>query len=245
LPLPLPSSRDGDGNEVHNEILLSLPRKEWDSFFGSLEFMRLNAHHILHEAGDSMKSAYFCNSGMFSVLSVMPDGKSVEVGLIGPEGFTGCPLAAGFRTSYTRTVVQADSTAFRVDAETLRVAFRQCPTLLWKVQRYSQMLSMQVTQVATCNRLHDMVQRLARWLLMTQDRIQSPVLPLTQDFLSQMLGSRRSSITVAAGILQRAGAISYRRGEVTVVSRRKLEAAVCDCYVLLENQTEIWREQDA
>lgn len=241
-----PQSRhDDDGKLIQNEILLNLPSEAWDLFAGKLEFVRLTSRQVLHEAGDTIKSGYFCNSGMFSVLAVMPDGKSVEVGLIGTEGFSGTPLVAGFRTSYTRTVVQAESTAFRVEANELRAILRRCPTLERQLNRYAQILGAQVTQVATCNRLHDVDQRLARWLLMSQDRIRLPALPLTQDFLGQMLGTRRSSVTVAAGTLQKAGLISYKRGQVTILNRRKLEASVCDCYDLLQRQTSVWQGQDA
>ena len=116
------SRSDGDGNHVHNEILLALPRAESEAVLPKLELVRLKLHQVLHEPGETLRSAYFCNSGMFSVLNVMPDGKSVEVGLIGKEGFSGTPLVAGFRTSHTRTVVQAEAIAFRVDADALRAA---------------------------------------------------------------------------------------------------------------------------
>lgn len=197
---PPPSSipkNDGDGNPIHNELLLNLPREERQATLPSLEFVRLKLHQVLHEAGDTLKSAYFCNSGMFSVLSVMPDGKSVEVGLIGKEGFTGLPLIAGFHTSHTRTVVQGDGTAFRIDAQSLRNLLPRRPGLQKQLQRYAQLLGVQVTQVAACNRLHDVDERLARWLLMTKDRVGINELPLTQEFMAQMLGTRRSSVTVS------------------------------------------------
>ena len=242
----IPSSRrDGDGNHVHNEILLALPRAERDAVLPKLEFVRLDLHYVLHEAGETLRSAYFCNSGMFSVLNVMPDGKSVEVGLIGKEGFSGTPLVAGFRTSHTRTVVQADATAFRVDADVLRAALPNCPKLERQLNRYAQLLAVQVTQIAACNRLHEVNERLARWLLMTQDRVGSEHLPLTQEFLAQMLGTRRSSVTVSAGTLQKAGLIAYTRGNVTIHDRRKLEEAACDCYGLLQRQVKEWESQNA
>jgi CRP-like cAMP-binding protein len=124
------------------------------------------------------------------------------------------------------------------------MAFRESRVLERQVQRFSQLMAMQVTQVATCNRLHDVVQRLARWLLMSQDRIGSPKLPLTHDLLAQMLGARRSSVTVAAGTLQREGAIAYKRGHVTILSRRSLEKATCECYALLQRNTRVWQGQD-
>src|SRR5579863_5300908 len=180
--------RDGDGNPIQNEILLALPRTEFDVVLPKLEFARLGLHQVLHEAGEKLKSAYFCNSGMFSILNVMPDGKSVEVGLIGKEGFSGVPLVVGFRTSSTRTVIQAEATAFRIEADVLRAALEKYPHLERQLNRYAQLLAVQVTQIAACNRLHEVNERLARWLLMTQDRVGSEHLPLTQEFLAQMLG---------------------------------------------------------
>jgi CRP-like cAMP-binding protein len=243
---PNPSPRqDGDGNQVRNEILLALSRSESDLILPKLEFVRLKLHQVLHEAGETLRSAYFCNSGMFSVLNVMPDGKSVEVGLIGKEGFSGTPLVVGFRTSHTRTVVQGDATAFRIDADALRTLLPKCPKLEHLLNRYAQLLAVQVTQVAACNRLHEVNERLARWLLMTQDRVGSPELQLTQEFLAQMLGTRRSSVTVSAGALQRAGLIGYTRGNVTILDRHNLEQASCDCYGLLQKQVKEWQGQDA
>jgi CRP-like cAMP-binding protein len=239
------SRKDGDGNPVHNEILSAIPRAEYEGLSPKLEFVRLKLHHVLHEAGETLKSAYFCNSGMFSVLNVMPDGKSVEVGLIGKEGFSGTPLVAGFRTSHTRTVVQADATAFRIGADALRAALPKNPKLERQLNRYAQLLAVQVTQIAACNRLHEVNERLARWLLMTQDRVGSEHLPLTQEFLAQMLGTRRSSVTVSAGALQKAGLIGYTRGNVTILNRRNLEDAACDCYGLLRRQVREWQSQEA
>jgi CRP-like cAMP-binding protein len=236
--------RDSDGNRVDNKILLSLPAQEFEAVSPGLELVRLKSHQVVHEAGETLKSGYFCNAGIFSVLSVMPDGKTVEVSLIGREGFAGVPLVAGFRTSYTRTVAQTEATAFRMDAGRLRLLLRECPVLERQLQRFSQMLTVQVTQIATCNRLHDVNERLSRWLLMSQDRVASAALPLTQEFLAQMLGTRRSSVTVAAGALQKAGLISYTRGSVTVLDRGGLEEAACECYELLRRQTRIWEGQD-
>jgi len=240
-----PPMNDGDGNHVENELLLSLPRSEWETILPKLEFVRLKLHQVLHEAGETMKSAYFCNSGMLSVLNVMPDGKSVEVGLIGKEGFTGVPLVVGFRTSHTRTVVQAEAIAFRIDADALRAVLLKSPRLERQLNRYGQLLAVQVTQIAACNRLHEVNERLARWLLMTQDRVGSHDLPLTQDFLAQMLGTRRSSVTVSAGTLQHAGMIAYTRGNIAILDRPSLEEAACDCYGLLQKQIKDWQSQNA
>ncbi len=238
---PPPIFNDGDGNHIHNLILLGLPPKERDMLYPKLELMRLNTHHVLHEPGDSLKSAYFCNSGLISILSVFPDGKMVEVGLVGKEGFIGLPLVAGFRTAHTRAIAQIDASAFRVDAEALRVLLRQCPKLELSLQQFSQMMAVQVTQIAACNRLHEVNERLARWLLMSADRVESNSLPLTQEFLAQMLGTRRSSVTVAAGMLQKAGLIDHSRGDVRIVDRPRLEEAACDCYQLMRSQISDWQ----
>ena len=239
-----PPSQDGDGKRIFNEILLVLPPREREQLFSKLEFVRLKLHQVLFEPGETLKSGYFCNSGMFSILNVMPDGRSVEVGLIGNEGFAGLPLIAGFRTTSTRTVVQAEGSALRVDAGFFRATLPQSPELARQLQRYSQLFALQVTQIATCNRLHEVDERLARWLLMTQDRVGSDSLPLTQDFMAQMLGTRRSSVTVAAGTLQKAGLISYTRGSVTILDRPGLEEAACDCYGQLRQQIKDWKSQD-
>src|SRR5271157_4000488 len=218
--LKSPSS-DGDGNHIHNEILMSLPPRERELLFPKLEFVRLKTHHVLHEPGDTLKSAYFCNSGLVSILSVFPDGKSVEVGLVGKEGFIGVPLVAGFRTAPTRAIAQIEGSSFRVGSETLVGLLPQCPNLERRLQQFSQIMAMQVTQIAACNRLHEVNERLARWLLMSADRIGSNSVPLTQEFLAQMLGTRRSSVSVAAGILQKAGLITYSRGDMKIIDREK------------------------
>jgi CRP-like cAMP-binding protein len=235
-----PATLRGDGNPILNEILLDLPTKECDLIFSKLEFVRLTTHQLLHEPGDTIRSAYFCNSGLISILSVFPDGKSVEVGLVGKEGFIGIPLVVGFRTAATRAIVQIEASAYRIDSETLITLLRQCPRLERQLHQFSQIMAMQVTQIAACNRLHEVNERLARWLLMSSDRMESNSVPLTQDLLAQMLGTRRSSVTVAAGILQKSGLISHTRGSVNIEDRRGLENAACECYRIMLSQVEEW-----
>jgi CRP-like cAMP-binding protein len=232
---------DGGGNHIHNEILLGLSSKECEPLLLELEMVRLKVHQVLHETGDALKSAYFCNTGMVSILSVFPDGKSVEVGLVGKEGFVGLPLVAGFKTASNRAIAQIEGTAFRVDAKTLAAFLAKSPKLERSLQQYSQISAVQTTQIAACNRLHEVNERLARWLLMCADRVESNQLPLTQEFLAQMLGTRRSSVTVAAGILQKAGLIANGRGYVKIVDRRKLQEAACECYGIMQQQIEDWQ----
>jgi CRP-like cAMP-binding protein len=240
---PTKPSTDIDGNPITSRILLSLPPSESRQILPKLELVRLQLHLVLLEAGETIKSGYFVNTGVISVLSVQPDGKSIEVGLIGNEGFVGLPLLVGYRSSPTRVVTQADGTAYRCDAEVLNQVLRTCPELEQQLHRFGHKLAMQTTQIAACNQLHDVEERLARWILMTRDRLESDNLPLTQDFLSHMLGTRRSSVSVAAGALQKAGLISYRRGHVSILNRKKLESATCDCYGIVQDQLRDWDEE--
>jgi CRP-like cAMP-binding protein len=167
----------------------------------------------------------------------------VQVGLVSKEGFIGVPLVAGLRSAPTRAIAQIEATAFRVDGETLMVMvmLRQRPKLERQLQQFSQVLGMQAAQIAACNRLHEVDERLARWLLMSADRIGSNSVPLTQEFLAQMLGTRRASVTVAAGILQRAGFIAHTRGHVQITDRKKLEEAACECYEIMQRQIKGWQ----
>jgi CRP-like cAMP-binding protein len=235
--------RDKSGHRIHNEVLLKLPANEFAQIADSLEFVELPSHEVLHEAGEPLNATYFCNSGMFSVLTIMPDGKSVEVGLLGNEGFSAIPLIAGFRTTNTRTVAQVPTTAFRLNASRFRTALNELSYLSRQAQRRAVIVASQAMQIAACNRLHEVEERLARWLLMSHDRIRARVLPLTQDFLAPMLGSRRSSVSVAAAMLRRAGFIEYDRGSVTVVDLKGLKSASCDCYAQLQRQTAEWENQ--
>jgi CRP-like cAMP-binding protein len=240
----LSTRNDGDGKEIGNLILRSLSKQECSQILPSLEFVRLKLTQVMHEVGEVIKSVYFLNDGLGSVLTVQPDGKSVEVGLIGREGFVGLPIIFGFKTSALRVVTQGDGTAYRVDASTLLKLLSECPKLERQLLRYSMILAMQTTQLAACNRLHDVEERLARWLLMSHDRICNDMMPLTQEFLAQMLGTRRSSVSVAASILQKAGMITYTRGHVTIFDRQKLTEAACDCYEIIQGQKNTWQAEN-
>ena len=239
-PLMIVPPSHSDGRAVSNRILLSLPQKESELLMPKLEFVRLRIHQILHEPGEAIKSVFFVDKGLISLVSLQSDGKSVEVGLIGQGGFVGLPVVDGFRSSPNRAVAQAEGTAYRADADTLRQLLPRCPTLEQELHRFGQFLTMQSMQIAACNRLHEVDERLARWLLMSVECLGSSELPLTQEMLGQMLGTRRSSVSVAAGILHKAGVITYTRGNVTVVDRPKLEEAACECFATIQNQQGRW-----
>lgn len=234
-----------DGGHIHNEILLSLPPKECGVLFAELEYMKMRTDDVLHEAGQPITHGYFINSGLASVLNMMADGKSVEVGLAGKEGFIGLPLVVGLTTSPTRVMAQVAGSAFRIRASDFAQALRRCPQLERQLNRFTHAMAMQATQVAACNPMHGVEARLARWLLMSQDRLGGDRVPLTQEFLAHMLGTRRASVTVAAGILQKAGIIKYTRGEVNVVTRPGLENAACECYQSMVRQSKNWKRESA
>lgn len=227
---------------VENEILRDLPADERNLVSSKLEPVTMKIHDVLHEPGATIKFGYFPESGIVSILSVLSDGKSTEVGLIGREGFVGLPLAVGFHSSPTRAICQASGTGLRIAASALVQVLPKCPKLEKALDRYSLSLGMQASQVAACNGLHEVNARLARWLLMCHDRLGLDSVPMTQEFLSQMLGIRRASVTVAAGVLQKAGLIRSVRGQVTVLSRKGLEDLACECYGIINHQMERWRQ---
>ncbi len=234
---------DGRHDEIHNLILLGLPANELTAVIWKLEFVELPTHFVLHGAGDPVTHAYFINSGLASVLSVMTDGKSVEVGLAGKEGFIGLPLVVGLSTSPTQVIMQVAGSAYQMTSADFHDALAHSPILEKSLNRYAQSLGMQATHVAACNRLHEVEERLARWLLMSHDRLGGDVVPLTQEFLAHMLGTRRASVTVAAGILQKAGLITYNRGSVKIDDRSGLEDAACECYTSIKQQSEKWEKE--
>jgi CRP-like cAMP-binding protein len=160
----------------------------------------------------------------------MKNGRTAEAGIVGNEGFTGTLAAVGLRRSPFQAVVQITGDGFRVEVGALQDTLESAPHLQLVLSRYAAIRGMQVAQTAACNRLHDIGQRLARWLLMTQDRVDSESLPITHDFLATMLGTDRPTVSLAAGVLQKKKVIEYARGAVKIVNRKKLEASACECY---------------
>jgi CRP-like cAMP-binding protein len=237
-----PAASDDGHHSIANTILLGLPRRERALLLSKSEFLTLAARTILAEMSEQIESCYFLNSGVVSIIQLMKDGKSVEVGLTGREGFVGLPIIVGYRTSPTRAIVQIEATGYKIGVQDLKNTLGSCPKLNEALQRYSQELAIQANQIAACNRLHEVDERLARWLLMSQDRVGKSTFRLTQEFISHMLGTRRASVTVAAGILQKAGLIKYTRGNVTIEDRAGLKAASCECYEGIIRQIESWHK---
>lgn len=222
------------GKPVSNKILLSLPDAEYHQVRAHLEFVELEDHHILYEPGEKLRFAYFINSGLASLLAAMREGRAVEAGVVGREGLVGIPLAVGLLRTPLRAVVQIGGDAFRMSGRALQAAFRMLPELQMTLSRYAVLQGMQVAQTAACNRLHEVRQRFARWILMAQDRVDSRTLPLTHDFLANMLGTDRPSVSLAAAALQSKGAIRYRRGVVEILDRKRLESYACECYGVIQ-----------
>jgi len=222
------------GKPVSNLILLSISDSDYNSLRPHLEYVILPNHLVLHEAGGKLESAYFPNRGLISLVVVMKDGRTVEAGIVGNEGFTGTPAAVGLSRSPLQAVVQITGDGFRVEVGALQNALESAPHFQLMLSRYAAIRGMQVAQTAACNRLHDIEQRLARWLLMTQDRVDSGSLPITHDFLATMLGTDRPTVSLAAAVLQRKDAIDYTRGAVKIVNRKKLEDSACECYGVIQ-----------
>lgn len=218
------------GKPVSNIVLLSMSVSDYGSLRPHLEYVQLPNHLVLHEAGGKLEFAYFPNRGLVSLVVVMEDGKTAEAGLLGKEGFTGIAAAVGLRRTPLQAVMQITGDGFRIETEALQTTLESSPHLQLLLTRYAVVQGMQVAQTAACNRLHDIEQRLSRWLLMAQDRVDSGSLPITHDFLATMLGTNRSSVTLAAGILQRKNVIEYTRAAVTIVNRKGLEDSSCECY---------------
>src|ERR1035437_690558 len=229
-----PSERtNAAGKPLSNKILLSICDRDYGSLRPHLEYVSLPNHLVIHQADGKLKFAYFPNRGLISLIVVMKDGKTAEAGIVGNEGFTGTLAAVGLSRSPLQAVVQITGDGFRVEVGALQNTLESAPRLQMILSRYAAIRGMQVAQTAACNRLHDIEQRLARWLLMAQDRVDSGSLPITHDFLATMLGTDRSTVSLAAGVLQGQELIEYTRGAVEIVNRKKLEDSACECYEVI------------
>jgi CRP-like cAMP-binding protein len=222
-----------EGKPISNRLLLLLGNKEFRAIRPKLKHLSLDHHVILHEANRKVDRVYFPDSGLVSLIVVMANGKMAEAGVVGNEGAVGLEGLFGIRRSLMREVVQVSGSAHSIETENLERLFRAHPDLSMRLTRFVIVNRMQISQTAACNRLHEVVHRLSRWLLMSQDRVDSGLIPMTHDFLAVMLGTDRSSVTEAAGVLQKRRAIEYTRGSVRVMNRKALEQSSCECYRLI------------
>jgi CRP-like cAMP-binding protein len=217
-----------------NHILSRLPYEDYERLRPHLEPVELRHSQVLHEAGEVMEYVYFPENSMVSLISRTAAGESVEVGVVGFEGIAGISAILGVDRSPHEAMVQIPDGGTRMEVRVLREEFKRAGALHDLLLRYTQGLLLQTSQVAACNRLHSVSERLARWLLMSYDRCACADLPFTQEFISLMLGVRRAGVTEAALILQAGGYINYRRGHIRIIDREGLEQYTCDCYTIVK-----------
>src|SRR5271156_3550928 len=223
-----------DGKPVRNKVLLAMPDNEYELMRPDLTHIELPGHLSLHEPMQNIEFVYFPHRGMVSQVVVTEDGRTVEVGVVGNEGYVGAGFAVGLNRSSVREIVQIAGDGFRMTGNALERILRSAPQLRMILGRHAGLQGMQVAQTAACNRLHDIQQRLARWLLMTQDRVNLGLLPITHDFIATMMGTDRSTVSLAAAVLQKKGVLEYVRGAVKIVNRRKLQSSACECYGVIQ-----------
>lgn len=213
-----------------SKLLAALPRAEYRRLLASLEPITLAFGEVLYESGDAIRYVYFPNNALVSLLTSVDPPLALEVGMVGREGLVGISLALGVSQSPVRALVQSAGTAMRMKAAPFRRELRRSVALQRQVGLYAHELMIQIAQTAACNRFHVVEARLARWLLMTRDRVGSDHFHLTHEFIGHMLGVRRVGVTNAAHALKQRGQIDYSRGNIDIIDGAGLEASACSCY---------------
>jgi len=221
-----------------NRLLAALPAEEYARLAPELDLIPMTLGWAIYESGGSLGYVYFPTDAIVSLLYVLADGDSTELGVVGNDGLVGISLFMGGETTPSRAVVQSAGHGYRLRASIVKSEFRQGGALQHLLLRYTQSLITQMMQTAVCNRHHSVDQQLCRWLLLSLDRLPSNELVMTQELIADMLGVRREGVTEAAGNLQAAGLIHYSRGKITVIDREKLEARVCECYAVVRRETD-------
>jgi CRP-like cAMP-binding protein len=221
-----------------NHLLDALPASDYERLASHLESFPMELGDVLYESGDPLRYVYFPTTAIISLLYVMADGASAEIAVVGNEGILGISLFMGGETTPSRAVVQSAGHAFRLRADMLKSEFGRFGPTMHLLLRYTQALITQMAQTAVCNRHHSVDQQLCRWLLLSLDRLSSNELSMTQELIANMLGVRREGVTEAAGKLQEAGLIRYRRGRITVLDRPGLEARSCECYRVVKTEVD-------
>jgi CRP-like cAMP-binding protein len=219
-----------------NHLLAALPAAEFEPLAAHLELVPLPLGKMLYEPGGQLQHAYFPTTAIVSLHYVMESGASAETAGVGNEGVVGISLFMGGDTTPSSAVVQTAGHAYRLERHLLQQEFKRAGLLQRVLLRYTQALMTQMAQTAVCNRHHSLEQQLCRWLLLTLDRLPSNELVMTQELVASMLGVRREGVTEAAGNLQRAGLISYRRGHIAVLDRAGLETHACECYAVVKKE---------
>jgi len=217
-------------------LLAALPEQELAHWLPDLEFIEMPLGAVLYESGGRLSHVYFPISAIVSLLYVLEDGGSAEIAVVGNEGLIGVSLFMGGQTTPSRAVVQSAGQALRLKAHLMMTEFNRAGDVMHLLLRYTQALLTQMSQTAVCNRHHSLDQQLCRWLLLSLDRLHSNELVMTQELIANMLGVRREGVTEAAGRLQKAGLIQYRRGHISVLDRVGLEQRTCECYAVVKQE---------
>lgn len=231
---PPRAPNDSQTSEL-NRFLRGLPAESYDRLINELEPLELPARHVLWESNTRIRSVYFPRTCVISLLVPLPENGPVEAATVGNEGMVGVPVIMGSESTTSHALAQVSGKALRIPVVPFLEIIGDDAAVRARAMRYAHALFEQTAQSVACNRRHSMSERCARWLLMTHDRVLNGDFVLTQEFLAMMLGVRRATVTVAAGMLQQAGLIKYSRGRVTIVDRARLEEASCDCYRIVED----------
>jgi CRP-like cAMP-binding protein len=219
-----------------NRLLASLPIDEYSRLLPQLQQVSFSLGEVVYEFGGHLDYVFFPTNSIVSLLYTMENGTSAEMGLTGNDGVVGIALFMGGGTMPNRAVVQSAGGALRMKVNVLQDEFARGGRFQQLLLRYTQALITQISQTAVCNRLHTVEQQLCRWLLLSHDRVKADELIMTQELIADMLGVRREGVTVAAGRLQDSGAISYVRGHIKILDRKKLEETVCECYRVVKDE---------
>ena len=219
-----------------NRLLAALPNDDYESLLPQLSSVSFDLGQVVYEFGGQLDYVYFPTTAIVSLLYTMENGSSAEMGLTGNDGVVGIALFMGGGTMPNRAVIQSAGAAVKMKVKVLQDEFAKGGKFQYLLLRYTQALITQISQTAVCNRLHSVEQQLCRWLLLSHDRLNTNELIMTQELIAGMLGVRREGVTVAAGRLQDAGAISYVRGHITILDRERLENSVCECYRVVRDE---------
>jgi CRP-like cAMP-binding protein len=230
------SLSEASSDPTGNRLLAALSEQDYERLLPRLEIVPSGLKEVVHEPGGPLSYVYFPITSVFSLVTLMADGAAIEFATVGKEGMVGLPAFLGAETMRSRAFSQVPGEAVRMKVEVFREAISRSGPFQRVLLRYTHALLNQIAQTAACNRLHSIEERCSRWLLMTHERVGRDQFLLTQESLGEMLGVRRQSVSAVAGVLQKAGLIRYRHGQMTVLDRPGLEAAACECYGIIRRE---------
>ena len=231
----MPAAKHTD-DALMNHLLAALPADEFARLKAELEPVSLSLGEVIYESGEQLKYIYFPTTAIISLLYIMENGSTAEIGMAGNDGLVGIALYMGGSTTPSRAVVQSAGSAFRLKSKALQSEFSLGGVFQNILLRYTQALMTQISQTAVCNRLHSVEEQLCRWLLINHDLLQTNKLIMTHDLIANMLGVRREGVSIAAGHLQKQGLIKYVRGTITMLDRKGLENTACECYKVVKDE---------